>query len=162
MLFFVSQLFLFATFIKRTELLLDDLEDLLLVELLGQTLDSCQSLTTIALLDANVDVVLGLLRFPSVVVGLREGVCRAKESAVSHNKRSLSPTQASLVVRLVNRVTTVDSEVATTAIRGRGHTGWAKTWSLRSVAVTRGGLKEGLGLPKVLRFWIVDINSSVP
>lgn len=30
------------------ELLLDDLEDLLLIELLGQTLDSRQSLTTIA------------------------------------------------------------------------------------------------------------------
>jgi hypothetical protein len=34
---------------KHTKLLLDDLEDLLLVELLGETLDSCQSLTTIAL-----------------------------------------------------------------------------------------------------------------
>jgi hypothetical protein len=32
-----------------TEFLLDDLEDLLLVEFLGQTLDSRQSLTTIAL-----------------------------------------------------------------------------------------------------------------
>ena len=32
-----------------TEFLLDDLEDLLLVELLWQTLDSRQSLTTIAL-----------------------------------------------------------------------------------------------------------------
>jgi len=56
------------------ELLLDDLENLLLVEFLGKTLDGCQSLTTIALLNANVDVVLGLLRFASVVVGLREGV----------------------------------------------------------------------------------------
>lgn len=33
---------------QRTELLLDDLEDFLLVELLGKTLDSGQSLSTIA------------------------------------------------------------------------------------------------------------------
>lgn len=32
-----------------TELFLDDLEDLLLIEFLWQALDSCQSLTTIAL-----------------------------------------------------------------------------------------------------------------
>jgi len=57
-----------------SEFLLNDLENLLLVKLLGETLDSCQCLTTIALLDTNVDVILGLLRFPSVVVGLREGV----------------------------------------------------------------------------------------
>jgi len=57
-----------------SEFLLDDLEDLLLVKLLGETLDSCQCLTTIALLNTDVDVILGLLRFPSVVVGLREGV----------------------------------------------------------------------------------------
>jgi len=56
------------------ELLLDDLEYLLLVEFLGEALDGGQSLTTIALLDADMDVILGLLRFPSVVVGLREGV----------------------------------------------------------------------------------------
>jgi hypothetical protein len=63
---------------QHTKLLLDDLENLLLVELLRKTLDGCQSLTTISLLDADVDVVLGLLRFPSVVVGLREGVCQTK------------------------------------------------------------------------------------
>jgi len=57
-----------------SELLLDDLEDLLLVKLLWETLDRSQSLTTIALLDTDVDVILGLLRFPSIVVGLREGV----------------------------------------------------------------------------------------
>jgi len=57
-----------------SEFLLDDLEDLLLIKLLGETLDSCQCLTTIALLNTDVDVILGLLRFPSVVVGLREGV----------------------------------------------------------------------------------------
>jgi hypothetical protein len=34
---------------KHTELLLDDLEDLLLVEFLGYSLNSCQGLTTISL-----------------------------------------------------------------------------------------------------------------
>jgi hypothetical protein len=34
---------------EPTELLLDDLEDFLLIKFLGQTLDSRQSLTTIAL-----------------------------------------------------------------------------------------------------------------
>jgi hypothetical protein len=34
---------------EHTELLLDDLQDLLLVKLLGKTLNSSQSLTTIAL-----------------------------------------------------------------------------------------------------------------
>lgn len=59
------------------ELLLDDLENLLLVEFLGQALDCGQSLTTIALLDTNVDVILTLLfnSVSGVVVGLREGVC---------------------------------------------------------------------------------------
>ena len=38
---------------ERTELLLDDLEDLLLIEFLGKTLDSSQRLTTIALYIAN-------------------------------------------------------------------------------------------------------------
>jgi hypothetical protein len=37
------------TDMEPTELLLDDLEDFLLVKLLGQTLNSRQSLTTIAL-----------------------------------------------------------------------------------------------------------------
>ena len=66
------------------------LEDLLLIELLWKALNGGQSLTTIALckvlvqfsadcvasltLDADVDVVLGLLVFPSIVVGLRERV----------------------------------------------------------------------------------------
>jgi len=57
-----------------SELLLDDLEDLLLVELFRKALDSCQGLTTIALLDPNMDVVLRLLSLASVFVGLREGV----------------------------------------------------------------------------------------
>ena len=83
MLIFVSQAVSLPPHVNHTELLLDHLEYLLLVEFLGQTLDSGQSLTTIALLDADVDVVLGLLRFPSVVVGLREGVCWIKKSAVS-------------------------------------------------------------------------------
>jgi hypothetical protein len=41
------------TWTKRTELLLNDLENFLLVEFLGKTLDSRQSLTTIALYDIN-------------------------------------------------------------------------------------------------------------
>jgi hypothetical protein len=81
------------------ELLLDDLEDLLLVKLLGQTLDCSQGFATIALCEAffqyfcgvsrglrddarrelltlntDVDVVLRLLGLASVFVGLREGV----------------------------------------------------------------------------------------
>lgn len=78
----------------HTEFLLDDLENLLLVELLGKSLNSRQSLATISFwespsaqwyvwqvrspltLDTYVYVVLGLLRFPSIVVGLREGVWR--------------------------------------------------------------------------------------
>jgi len=79
-----------------TELLLDDLEDFLLIELLGQALYSGQSLTTIALwkvhkseydlstelwcqsgrtLNPYVDVVLRLLSLASVFVGFGEGVC---------------------------------------------------------------------------------------
>lgn len=59
------------------KLLLDDLEDLLLVEFLGQALDGSQSLATIALLNADVDVVLALLLLVRalVFVGLRKGVC---------------------------------------------------------------------------------------
>jgi len=41
-----------------SELLFDDLEDLLLIELFWKTLDSGQCLTTIALLDTDVYVVL--------------------------------------------------------------------------------------------------------
>jgi len=57
-----------------SELLLNDLQNLLLVELLGETLDSGQSLTTISLLDTNVDVILGLLCLSSIFVGFGEGV----------------------------------------------------------------------------------------
>jgi uncharacterized membrane protein YqaE (UPF0057 family) len=35
-------------------------------------------------LDTNVDVILGLLRFPSVVVGLREGVCGPRMLVTIH------------------------------------------------------------------------------
>ena len=34
-------------------------------------------------LDANVNVILGLFRFPSVVVGLREGVCESPKLVIS-------------------------------------------------------------------------------
>lgn len=57
-----------------SKFLLDDLEDLLLIELLGKTLDGCQSLTTIALLNTNVNVILRLLGLSCVFVGLGEGV----------------------------------------------------------------------------------------
>ena len=58
------------------ELLLDHLENLLLIELLGESLNCSQSLTTISLLDSDVDVILALLFLGSalIVVGLREGV----------------------------------------------------------------------------------------
>jgi hypothetical protein len=57
-----------------SELLLDDLEDLLLVELLRETLDRRQSLTTISLLNSNMDVILRLLGLSCVFVGFGEGV----------------------------------------------------------------------------------------
>ena len=62
------------------EVLLDDFENSLELEFLGNSLNSCQSLTTISLLDSNVDVILALLflRFALIVVGLREGVCKTK------------------------------------------------------------------------------------
>jgi len=56
------------------ELLLDDLENFLLVKLLGETLNSGQSLTTIALLNPNVDVVLRLFSLAGVFVRVGEGV----------------------------------------------------------------------------------------
>jgi len=57
-----------------SEFLLDDLEDFLLVEFLWQTLDSRQSLTTIALLNTNVYVILRLLCLSCIFVGFGEGV----------------------------------------------------------------------------------------
>jgi len=57
-----------------SELLLDDLEDLLLIKFLGETLDSRQSLTTIALLNTNVYVILRLLGLSCIFVGFGEGV----------------------------------------------------------------------------------------
>ena len=67
------------------ELLLDHLEDLLLIEFLGQTLDCSQSLATIALLNSDMDVILTLLFLGSslIVVGLREGVCASHVSTKS-------------------------------------------------------------------------------
>lgn len=55
------------------ELLLDHLENLLLVKLLRQTLDSGQGLASITLLDAYMNVILRLLYF-SYVVNIDEGV----------------------------------------------------------------------------------------
>jgi len=57
------------------KLLLDDFENLLLVELLGQSLDGGQSLTTITLLNTNMDVVLlSGLYFSSSIISLRERI----------------------------------------------------------------------------------------
>jgi len=58
------------------ELLLDDLEDLLLVKLLRQSLDSSQGLAAIALLNTNMNVVLRLLGLASVFIRFGEGVKR--------------------------------------------------------------------------------------
>jgi hypothetical protein len=69
-----------------SELLLDDLENLLLVEFLGQTLNSGQSLTSITLLNTYMDVILRLLGFSGVFVGFGEGVCR-QGRRVSKRKR---------------------------------------------------------------------------
>ena len=73
------------------ELLLDDLEDFLLIKLLGETLDSSQSLTTIALLDSDVDIILALLFLSRtlIVVGLREGVCSISVSNCSREEVSV-------------------------------------------------------------------------
>lgn len=57
------------------ELLLDDLEDLLLVKLLGETLDGGQGLASIALLNTDMDVILRLFSLSGVFVGFGEGVC---------------------------------------------------------------------------------------
>jgi len=58
-----------------SKLLLDHLQDLFLVEFLGQTLDGRQSLATIALLNANMYVICRLLAgFSGVLVGFGEGV----------------------------------------------------------------------------------------
>lgn len=58
-----------------SEFLLDDLEDLLVVKLLGNALDSGQGLTTITLLNADMDVgFLGLLGLSCVLVGVGEGI----------------------------------------------------------------------------------------
>jgi len=57
-----------------SELLLDNLKDLLLVKFLGQTLDSRQSLATIALLNTDMYVILRLLGLSCVFIGFGEGV----------------------------------------------------------------------------------------
>lgn len=57
-----------------SELLLDDLENLLLIKLLRKTLDGGQCLTTIALLDSYMNVILRLLGLTGIFVGFGEGV----------------------------------------------------------------------------------------
>jgi hypothetical protein len=56
------------------ELFLDDLENLLAVELGGYTLNGGQGLTSITLLNANMDIFLGLSGLSRVLVGFGEGV----------------------------------------------------------------------------------------
>ena len=65
---------------KHTELLLDDLEDLLLVELLRQTLHRGQGLSSIPLLNADMYVVLSLDGIASVLIGFGEGVCNPRNT----------------------------------------------------------------------------------
>lgn len=57
-----------------SELLLDHLEDLLLVKLLGESLDRSQGLAAIALLDTDMNVVLRLLALSCIFIGFGEGV----------------------------------------------------------------------------------------
>ena len=147
---------------QHTELLLDNLKDFLLIELFGKSLDGCQSLTTISLLDADVDVIpLGILRFPSVVVGLREGVCE-RWSVSYESLRAGRSLKKRLIAGIFDDLVEKESSQGAIAepLRQRCRR-WVAGSLLLSTVVARGGLKEGLGLPKVLRFWIVDINSSV-
>jgi len=69
-----------------SELLLDDLEDLFLIEFLWKTLDSGQSLTTIALLDTNVYVILGLLCLSCIFVRFCERVKRSQIFDARHRR----------------------------------------------------------------------------
>jgi len=57
-----------------SELLLDDLQNLLVVELRRNALDCGQGLTSIALLNANMDVFACLFGLSGILVGLGEGV----------------------------------------------------------------------------------------
>lgn len=68
-----------------SELFLDDLQDLFAVEFSWQSLDCSQRLSAIALLDANMNIFLLLLRSLSgVFVGLGEGVIRLEVFDVGH------------------------------------------------------------------------------
>jgi hypothetical protein len=57
-----------------SELLLDDLEDLLLIKFLRKTLNGRQGFTSISLLDTNMDIVLCLFGFSGILVGFGEGI----------------------------------------------------------------------------------------
>jgi len=69
-----------------SELLLDDFKNLLLIEFLWKTLDSCQSFTTIALLDTNVYVVLRLLGLSGIFIRFGEGVKRSQIFDARHRR----------------------------------------------------------------------------
>jgi len=63
---------------KHTELLLDDLEDLLLIEFLGKALDSSQRLTTIALCISSASVCLSVIGGRRPQIGAEQLVSRWK------------------------------------------------------------------------------------
>jgi len=69
-----------------SKFLFDDLEDLLLIKFLGKTLNSGQSLTTIALLNTNVNVILRLLGLSCVFVRFGEGVKRSQIFDARHRR----------------------------------------------------------------------------
>jgi hypothetical protein len=58
-----------------SELLLDNLQDLFVIKLARNPLNSGQGLASITLLNAYMDILLGLLGLSGVVVGFGEGVC---------------------------------------------------------------------------------------
>jgi len=57
-----------------SKVLLDNLEDLFVIKLAGDPLDSGQGLASITLLDAYMDILLSLFGLSGVVVGFGEGV----------------------------------------------------------------------------------------
>jgi len=71
-----------------SELLLDDLEDFLLIESLGKTLDSSQRLTPIALLNTNMNIVLRLFDVTYVFIDFGEGVEAFEVFDIGHKRFS--------------------------------------------------------------------------
>ena len=135
----------------HTKLLLDDLQYLLLVELLGQPLDGGQGLATIALysslanltreyklgreartLNSYMDVILRLLSLPSVFVGFGEGVCLRALWSVSDQRlkgslpRFLASTPQSVIhapKHVCRCEQNIGHGISTTECRGTQHGG---------------------------------------